>query len=73
MSVPAVQAAKPDVALIFDTDPKLGISTRRVILERAVTEVLLVAGTHLPFPGFSRIARTGDGFVNQPEPWSLLK
>ena len=72
MSVPAVQAPRPDVSLVFDTDPQLGISTRRGVLERAVAEDLLVAGTHLPFPGFSRIARAGAGFAVQPEPWSLL-
>lgn len=72
MSVPAVQAPWPDVSLIFDTDPELGISTRRGVLERAVTEDLLVAGMHLPFPGFSRVAKAGDGFVIQPEPWALL-
>ncbi len=68
MSVPALQAPWPDVSLIFDTDPELGISTRRGVLERAVAENLLVAGMHLPFPGFSRVAKAGDGFVLQPEP-----
>ncbi len=72
MSVPAVQALRPDVSLIFDTDPQLGASIRRGVLERAVTEDLLVAGAHLPFPGFSRVARAGDGFVMQPQPWSPL-
>ncbi len=72
MSLPAVQAPRPDVSLVFDTDPQLGVSTRRAVLERAVAEDLVVAGTHLSFPGFSHVARAGDGFVIQPEPWCLL-
>lgn len=72
LNVPAIQAARPEVSLVFDVDPAQGIATRRAILERAVEEDLLVTGMHLPFPGFSRIARSGDGFVVQPEPWSLL-
>jgi hypothetical protein len=68
--VPVVQAARPDVGTGFDTDPAQAIRTRRAALERAVDEDLLVTGMHMSFPGFSRIARSGDGYVVLPEAWS---
>ena len=68
--VPVVQAARPDVGTGFDTDPAQAIRTRRAALERAVDQDLLVTGMHMSFPGFSRIARSGDGYVVLPEAWA---
>ena len=72
MNGPPVQASKPEVSLVFDVDPALGAATRRRVLQQAVAEDWLVAGMHLPFPAFSHVARQGDGFVVQPEPWRAL-
>jgi glyoxylase-like metal-dependent hydrolase (beta-lactamase superfamily II) len=66
---PEVQSARPDVTVIFDNDPAQAIQSRRLILERAVNEDLLIAGMHMSFPGFTRIARRRDGYVLQPQPW----
>lgn len=60
--LPTVQIPRTDVALIFDTDPELARTTRRSVLDWVAGERLAVAGTHLPFPGFVRIERAGDGF-----------
>jgi glyoxylase-like metal-dependent hydrolase (beta-lactamase superfamily II) len=68
--VPEVQAARPEVGVGFDNDPAQAIRTRRTVLQRAVDEDLLVTGMHMSFPGFSRIARAGDGYVIHPEAWS---
>ncbi len=68
--LPVVQAARPDVALAFDSDPAQGIQTRRKFLERAVAEDLLVTGMHMSFPGFARIAKAGEGYVVLPEAWT---
>jgi glyoxylase-like metal-dependent hydrolase (beta-lactamase superfamily II) len=67
--VSEVQSARPDVTLPFDSDPAQAAKTRLDVLERAVAEDLLVAGMHMNFPAFSRIARAGAGFVVQPETW----
>jgi glyoxylase-like metal-dependent hydrolase (beta-lactamase superfamily II) len=68
--VPEVQAARPEITLPYDLDPARAAKTRLDILERAVAEDLLIAGMHMHFPGFGRIARAGAGFVVQPQIWS---
>jgi glyoxylase-like metal-dependent hydrolase (beta-lactamase superfamily II) len=67
--VPEVQCNRPDVTVIFDNDPAQAIRSRRMMLERAVTEDLLIAGMHMSFPGFTRLARQGDGYIVQPQTW----
>ena len=67
--VPEVQCARPEVTIGFDVDPAQAIVSRRMMLERALNEDLLVTGMHLSFPGFSRIVRDGDGYRLQAQPW----
>ena len=67
--LPVVQAARPAVGTAFDSDPAQATQTRIAILERAVKEDLLVTGMHMSFPGFARIARSGDAYAVQPEVW----
>ena len=67
--VQAVQTARPDVSMSFDSDPAQAEQTRRAIFERAAKEDLLVNGMHLSFPGFGRVARAGEAYVLQPEVW----
>ena len=65
----AVQTARPDVSMSFDTDPAQAEQTRRAVFERAAKEDLMVNGMHLSFPGFGRVARAGEAYVIQPEVW----
>ena len=67
--LPEVQCARPDVTVAFDSDPAAAIASRRMLLERAVKEDLLITGMHLSFPGFCRIARAGEGYAVQPQAW----
>ncbi|QQS12345.1 MAG: MBL fold metallo-hydrolase [Rhodospirillales bacterium] len=69
--VPEVQIPRPEVAIAFDTDPDAAMATRRRVFDMAASDRLLVAGMHLHFPGFGRIARRGDGFALVPEPWAF--
>ena len=66
---PEVQCRRPDVTMVFDVSPGDAIESRRAILARAVDEDLLIAGMHMPFPGFTRIARSADAYVHLPEVW----
>jgi glyoxylase-like metal-dependent hydrolase (beta-lactamase superfamily II) len=66
---PDIQVRRPDVGVLFDTDPAMAITTRRRTLEMAASERLLVAGMHLHFPGFAHVARDGAGYVLQPAKW----
>lgn len=67
--VAAVQFARPEAALVFDIDAEAARATRARTLEMAARERLLIAGTHLPFPGFGHVARDGDAFAWAPQEW----
>jgi glyoxylase-like metal-dependent hydrolase (beta-lactamase superfamily II) len=65
--VAAVQVPRLDAALIFDVDPDLARATRRQVFDWVAGERLTVAGAHLPFPGFGRLERSGQGFQYRSE------
>ncbi len=66
---PELQLGHPDLTVIFDVDPQRAVASRRSIFERAADEDIVVAGMHMPFPGFTRIARQGEGYVAFPQVW----
>jgi glyoxylase-like metal-dependent hydrolase (beta-lactamase superfamily II) len=68
--IPEVQFARPEIAMMPDTDPDMGIASRRLALGMAASERMLVAGMHTHFPGFGHVARERDGFRFHPEPWA---
>jgi glyoxylase-like metal-dependent hydrolase (beta-lactamase superfamily II) len=69
--VPEVQLARPEVTMEFDSDPDAAAAARRRIFDMAASERLLVAGMHLHFPGFGRMAKRGTGYVLVPEAWEF--
>jgi glyoxylase-like metal-dependent hydrolase (beta-lactamase superfamily II) len=58
----AVQFARPDVSMVFDTDPVLAAETRATLMDRVLSDRQRIAGMHLPFPGFGHLERHGDGY-----------
>jgi glyoxylase-like metal-dependent hydrolase (beta-lactamase superfamily II) len=58
----SVQMRHPEATLVFDVEPMLARASRERVLEFSASESLVVAGAHLPFPGFGRIERAGKGF-----------
>ena len=60
--VPPVQLARPDVAIGFDVDPEQAVETRMSILDRVVADRLMIAGSHMGFPGLANIEADGDGY-----------
>lgn len=58
-----LHTALPDVGFGFDVDPALAATSRRVLFDRAATDNLLIAATHVPFPGFGRFIRSGDAYA----------
>jgi glyoxylase-like metal-dependent hydrolase (beta-lactamase superfamily II) len=61
---PAVQFARPDAAVDFDSDPKGAVSIRQSIFRRIAEEKMPVAGMHLPFPGIGHIRAEGEKTYN---------
>ncbi len=67
--VTPVQFARPDVAIGFDVDPETAVKTRKSILDRVVADRLMVAGSHIGFPGVVNVARDGEGYRMVPANW----
>jgi glyoxylase-like metal-dependent hydrolase (beta-lactamase superfamily II) len=65
----AVQFAHPEAGLVFDTDPALAAETRARFFDMLATDRLLVAGTHMPYPGIGHVARAGEAYAWVPEDW----
>lgn len=55
-----LQAADPDVGLVFDLDGAMAVRTRRAILAQASDEGWIVSGGHVD--GFKTVRRVGDTF-----------
>ncbi|WP_422075020.1 MBL fold metallo-hydrolase [Tranquillimonas rosea] len=60
--VPPVQFARPEVTIGFDVNPEQAAETRAQILDRVVSDRIMVAGSHMGFPGLANIAQDGEGY-----------
>jgi len=67
--VAPVQLARPEVTIGFDVDPDGAAATRAALLDRVAADRLMVAGSHIGFPGLVTIARAGDGYAAIPAPF----
>jgi glyoxylase-like metal-dependent hydrolase (beta-lactamase superfamily II) len=63
------QFARPDWSIAFDIDPKLAAETRKRTFDRVTADRMLIAGMHLPFPGFGHVARDGQAYRFVPAEW----
>jgi glyoxylase-like metal-dependent hydrolase (beta-lactamase superfamily II) len=59
-----LQAADPDIGLVYDFDAATAVASRRAILERAAREGWLVSGGHIE--GLRRIIESGAGYEMIP-------
>lgn len=64
-----LHTALPDVGFGFDTDPAQAATSRRRVFDRAATDNILIAATHVPFPGFGRLVSSGDAYAYVPASW----
>jgi glyoxylase-like metal-dependent hydrolase (beta-lactamase superfamily II) len=67
--VPEVQTAFPEAGMAFDTDLAAAAASRKRMFDRVSADGVLIAGMHLHFPGFSRLARRGNAYTLYPEAW----
>jgi glyoxylase-like metal-dependent hydrolase (beta-lactamase superfamily II) len=67
--VPEVQVPRPEVTMVFDTDPNQAAATRRRIFDQVATDRQLIAGMHVHFPGFAHLVKQGDQYLMLPEAW----
>jgi glyoxylase-like metal-dependent hydrolase (beta-lactamase superfamily II) len=69
----AVQFSRPEVAIAFDTDTKLAISTRKKLFAQAAKDGTLLAAAHISFPGLGHVRAEGKGFVWVPLAYGPVK
>lgn len=64
-----LHTALPDIGFGFDVDSATAAASRRRVFDRAATDNLIVAATHVPFPGFGQFVRSGDAYAYLPASW----
>lgn len=69
---PELFARNPDWQPIFDMDGTLAVKTRRIMLDRAVADRMLVAAYHFPFPASGHMIKRGTGYELVPSMWRPL-
>jgi glyoxylase-like metal-dependent hydrolase (beta-lactamase superfamily II) len=69
----AVQFARPEVAIEFDSDQKQAVIARKKLFAFAAKEKLAVAGMHLPFPGIGHVRTEGNGYAWVPVEFSPIR
>jgi len=57
----AVQMPYPEIAVTYDTNPKLAVQSRLAIL-KLVSGGIPVAGMHIPYPGMGTIEKSQSGY-----------
>ncbi|MEM9522819.1 MAG: MBL fold metallo-hydrolase [Pseudomonadota bacterium] len=67
-----VQFADPGVTIAFDTDPDAARATRTRVFDMVSTDGLMVAGTHIGFPGIGYVEAAGSGYRFVPAPYPYL-
>jgi glyoxylase-like metal-dependent hydrolase (beta-lactamase superfamily II) len=63
---PVLHLEHPDWFARPDNWPVRSVESRRLLLDRAAAEDLLLATYHFPFPGLGRVAKEDDGWRWQP-------
>lgn len=65
----ALQFPEPDRSISFDTDPAMAVVSRKKVFDMVATDKLMIAGSHLPFPGLGHVAKASAGYAYAPTPW----
>jgi hypothetical protein len=69
--LPGVQFAIPEASVIYDLDSYAAAAARRRVLDMVATDRIPVAGVHLDFPGYGRVAAATNGrYVFAAEIWT---
>jgi glyoxylase-like metal-dependent hydrolase (beta-lactamase superfamily II) len=62
----------PEWQLGHDVDREEAARSRRILLDRAATDEMLILGFHFPFPGLGYALRQGDAYRWHPAGWNVL-
>ncbi|MEM7295856.1 MAG: MBL fold metallo-hydrolase [Pseudomonadota bacterium] len=64
-----LHTAIPEIGFGFDVDPGLAAESRRAMFDKVSADKMLIAGSHIHFPGFGRVLKSGDAFRYAPATW----
>ena len=64
-----LHTALPETGFGFDTDPAQAAASRIALFDQVSTDKMLVAGSHIHFPGFGRILKDGAAYRFAPATW----
>lgn len=59
---PALQFARPEWTIAFDTDGDAAARTRARYLDMTASDKIAVMGAHLPFPGHGYVTKAGNAY-----------
>lgn len=65
-----LQTARPEITFTFDADTQQAVASRRRVLDMAAADRLVFSGAHIPFPGFGRVSKDGNGYRFATAEWS---
>ncbi|MCX7933608.1 MAG: MBL fold metallo-hydrolase, partial [Rhodovarius sp.] len=63
-----IQLARPRWRVGVDVDPAMGVESRVRTLDMLAATGMLMGGVHVPWPGFGRVIRDGEGYLYVPRP-----
>jgi len=63
----AIQMPHPEIAVSYDSDPKLAVQSRAVILKYVSEHKIPIAGMHIPYPSIGTIEKAETGYRFVPE------
>jgi glyoxylase-like metal-dependent hydrolase (beta-lactamase superfamily II) len=66
-----VAIQRPDLHLDVDDDKEKAVATRKRILDMVATDILFVAGFHMPFPGLGWVEKTSGGYRWVPHSYQM--
>jgi glyoxylase-like metal-dependent hydrolase (beta-lactamase superfamily II) len=67
---PAAHPALPGLGILFEEDKAAADASRARFFERAATEKVLLAATHMPFPGLGRIVKESSSLRWMAADWN---
>ena len=67
---PAAHPALPGLGILFEEDKAAADASRARFFERAAAEKVLLAATHMPFPGLGRIVKDGNNLRWMAADWN---
>jgi glyoxylase-like metal-dependent hydrolase (beta-lactamase superfamily II) len=61
-----VQFPRPEISVVYDVDARAAVKARMPLLRTLAAKGTVIAGAHMPFPGFGRVRKVQAGYSWEP-------